>query len=156
VRFPFRALPAAGGSTHATRPVVDVWLEGLEATGLACLLDSGAMATRFSAELAEIAGIDLTAAPFETISVAGHTVGARVTRVTLSLRDATTRHDWDAAVWFCDPWPFGFQLLGLEGFFRHFRVKIAGYPEWVECEPEDGSAPLSHIATSRGARCSRP
>jgi hypothetical protein len=140
VRFPFRELPAAGGATHTTRPVVDVWLEGLEATGLACLLDSGAMATRFSAELAEIAGIDLAGASAETISVAGHRLIARPVRVGLSLRDATARHDWDAAVWFCDPWPFGFQLLGLEGFFRHFRVTIAGYPEWVECEPDDGSS----------------
>jgi hypothetical protein len=23
---------------------------------------------------------------------------------------------------FCDPWPWGFQLLGQEGFFRYFRV----------------------------------
>jgi hypothetical protein len=121
-------------------------LEGLEATGLACLLDSGAMATRFSAELAEIAGIDLSRAPAETISVAGHRLTARSTRVTLSLRDATARHEWDAAVRFCDPWPFGFQLLGLEGFFRHFRVTIAGYAEWVECEPENGGSPLSHVA----------
>ena len=147
MRFPFRELPtASGGLTR--RPVIDVWLEGLEATALACLLDSGAMATRFSAELAEIAGIDLTGAPPQIISVAGHQLSARSTRVTLSVRDATARHDWDAAVWFCDPWPFAFQLLGLEGFFRHFRVTIAGYPEWVECEPEDGSAPLFHVAAS--------
>ena len=148
MRFPFRALPAASGGAHASRPVIDVWLKGLEATGLACLLDSGAMATRFSAELAEIAGIDLTGASAETISVAGHRLKARSTRVTLSVRDATARHDWDAAVSFCDPWPFGFQLLGLEGFFRHFRVTIAGYPEWVECEPEDGNPPLPHAAGS--------
>jgi hypothetical protein len=146
VRFPFRALPAASGGAVTRRPVVDVWLEGLEVTGLACLLDSGAMATRFSAELAEIAGIDLTGAPEQIIGVAGHQLSARSTRVTLSVRDATARHDWDAAVWFCDPWPFGFQLLGLEGFFRHFRVTFAGYLEWVECEPEDGRSPPSRVA----------
>ena len=140
MRFPFRALPTAGSGTHVTRPVIDVWMEGLEATGLACLPDSGAMATRFSADLAEIAGIDLGDAPVEKIAVAGHIVSARSTRVTLSLREpaGARRHDWDAAVSFCDPWPFDFQLLGLEGFFRHVRVTIAGYAGWVECEPEDG------------------
>ena len=140
MRFPFRELPSAGGGARITRPVVDVWLEGLEATGLACLLDTGAMATRFSAELADIAGVDLTDAPSESISVAGHTLRARPARVTLSLRDPTSHHGWDAAVWFCDPWPFGFQLLGLEGFLRHFQVTIAAYPQWVECEPEPDSS----------------
>jgi hypothetical protein len=45
-------------------------------------------------------------------------------------------HEWDAPVSFCTPWPFGFQLLGLDGFFRHFRVTISAYREWIECRPE--------------------
>ena len=46
------------------------------------------------------------------------------------------QHTWEAPVWFCYPWPFGFQLLGLDGFLRYFRVTISGYEEWVECRPE--------------------
>jgi hypothetical protein len=56
--------------------------------------------------------------------------------VTLRMKAADDEHAWDAAVWFCEPWPFGFQLLGLDGFFRHFRVTISGYSEWVDCRPE--------------------
>jgi hypothetical protein len=39
-------------------------------------------------------------------------------------------------VWFCDPWPFGFQLLGLEGFLQRFRVTLSAYHEWIDCTPE--------------------
>jgi hypothetical protein len=118
------------------RPVVDVWLEGLDLTGLACLLDTGALRTRFSAELAGLAGIELAGAPTERFSVGGQIIEGASARVTLRMKAGDDEHQWDAPVWFCDPWPFAFQLLGLDGFFRHFRVTIAGYPEWVECRPE--------------------
>jgi len=134
MKFRFRELPAAG--SVATRPVVDVWLEGLEVTGLGCLLDTGAMHTRFSADIAEIAGIGFEAEETSRFAVAGRIVEGRPARVGLSLRDAVQRHDWDAIVWFCDPWPFDFQLLGLQGFLRHFRVTVSAYHEWVDCAPE--------------------
>ena len=38
MKFRFRELPAAGGGDLTPRPVIDVWLEGIEHTGLACLL----------------------------------------------------------------------------------------------------------------------
>jgi hypothetical protein len=136
VRFPFRELPAASGGELTPRPVVDVWLEGVEVTGLACLLDSGALRTRFDAELAQIAGIPLDDAPVERFAVGGQVIEGRPARVRLSLRAEGDSYDWEAPVWFCEPWPFAFQLLGLDGFFRHLRVTIAAYPEWVECQPE--------------------
>jgi hypothetical protein len=136
LRFPFRELPAAAGGDLTPRPVVDVWLEGLDLTGLACLLDTGALKTRFSAELAEIAGVDLRDAPMERFAVGGQVVEGATARVTLRLRTGGEEHEWDAPVSFCTPWPFGFQLLGLDGFFRHLRVTISGYREWVDCRPE--------------------
>jgi hypothetical protein len=45
-------------------------------------------------------------------------------------------HRYDAPVWFCDPWPLGFGLLGQEGFFRFFRVTICAAEGWLECEAE--------------------
>ena len=136
MRFPFRELPAAAGGELTPRPVVDVWLEGIELTPLACLVDTGALRTRFSAELAEIAGIDLSGAPTERFAVGGSAVEGAAARVMLRMERAGEERAWDAAVWFCDPWPFGFQLLGLDGFMRQFRVTISGYEEWIECEPE--------------------
>lgn len=136
MRFPFRELPSPGGGDLTPRPVVDVWLEGLDLTGLSCLLDTGALRTRFSAELAEIAGIDLSDAPTERFAVGGQVVDGATVRVTLRMKAADEEHHWDAPVSFCSPWPFGFQLLGLDGFFRHFRVTISGYAEWVDCRPE--------------------
>ena len=59
MRFPFRALPAASGGELTPRPVVDIALEGLPAAPMECLLDTGALLTRMSAELARLAGIEL-------------------------------------------------------------------------------------------------
>jgi len=42
----------------------------------------------------------------------------------------------DAAVWFCDPWPAPFGLLGLEGSFRCFRVTICAAEGWLDVVPE--------------------
>ena len=136
MRFPFRELPGPGGGDLTPRPVVDVWLEGLDLTGVACLFDTGALRTRFSADLAEIAGIDLSEAPTERFAVGGHVVDGATVTVTLRMKAVAEEHEWDAPVSFCRPWPFAFQLLGLDGFFRHFRVTISGYGEWVECKPE--------------------
>lgn len=44
----------------------------------------------------------------------------RLATVQLTLDETT----WDAPVWFCDPWPLAFQLLGQEGFFRWFDVRV--------------------------------
>jgi Aspartyl protease len=131
VRFAFRQLPAATGGLLTPRPVVDVWMEGIDVAPLGCLVDSGALRTRFSRELAEIAGIEPDDSAAERLALAGQVVTAAPARTTLRLGE----HAWDAAVWFCDPWPFSFQLLGLDGFLRHFRVTLAAYEEWLDCEP---------------------
>ncbi len=139
MRFPFRELPAAGGGDLTPRPVVDVWLEGMEQAPIACLVDTGALRTRLPADLADIAGIDLGHAPRERVALAGTTVDAAPARVSLRLETphANKQWEWDAPVWFCDPWPFAFGLLGLDGFLRHFRITVSAYHEWLECRAED-------------------
>lgn len=135
MRIPFRALPAATGGILTPRPVVDIALEGLEAAPIGCLLDSGALRTRMSAELAPLAGIELTGALTEPFYVGGTpTVGA-LARVNLSMTDGTDEFTWDAPVWFCDPWPHPFGLAGLEGFLQHFIVTIRTYDEYLDIEP---------------------
>jgi hypothetical protein len=138
MRFPFRALPAATGGILTPRPVVDIALEGLEAAPMGCLLDSGALRTRMSAELAPLAGIELTGTLTERFYLGGlETVGS-LARVNLTVTDGTEEFTWDAPVWFCDPWPHPFGLAGLEGFLQHFIVTIRADNEYLDVEPNPG------------------
>lgn len=132
MRYPFLELPGTGPEA-LTRPALPVQLEDLELAPLVCLLDTGASANRFGVEMAELTGISL-AAPLARAEFA---VGGIVTAAACVRADLTVAgHRYDAPVWFCDPWPFGFGLLGLDGFFRFFRVTISAAEEWLECEPE--------------------
>jgi hypothetical protein len=138
VRFEFRSFPAASGGLLTPRPIVDIVLEGLEAAPIACLLDTGALRTRLSKEFAELAGIDLADTVTETVPVGGARTTCSYAPVRLTVTDGSDEHSWEAAVWFCDPWPYGFGLLGLEGFLHHFRVTISAYDEYVELVPATG------------------
>ena len=86
---------------------------------------------------AELAGIPLDS-PLATddLLVAGLRTTGRCVRVELTVAS----HRFDAPVWFCDPWPFGFGLLGQEGFFRFFRVTVCAAHDWVELVQEPAAA----------------
>ena len=43
---------------------------------------------------------------------------------------------YNAPITFCDPWPFGFNLLGQEGFLRFFRLELCAAEYWLTVEPE--------------------
>jgi hypothetical protein len=103
---------------------------------MTCLLDTGALRTRMSSEIASIAGIELPGDLTEEFYIGGvKTVGA-MARINLTVSDGTDEFSWDAPVWFCDPWPHAFGLAGLEGFFHHFLVTIHAYDGYLEIEPE--------------------
>ena len=135
MRFPFREIPDPLGSTLRPRPIVDVVVEGLELAPQACLLDSGASATRLGGHVAELIGLDLDGAPQTRIAVGGALVTGRSADVALEVGDGRSHHRWTAPVWFCEPWRPAFGLLGLTGFFDQFEVTIAAYEEWVELRP---------------------
>ena len=82
---------------------------------------------------AAVRQIDLTDAPMDRVAVRGLTTTARYGRATLAVAGLR----YDAPVTFCDPWPFGFGLLGQEGFLRSFRVTLCAKEFWLEVEPED-------------------
>ena len=68
-----------------------------------CLLDTGALRTRISAELAPLAGVELGDAPTEEFFVGGlKSVGA-LARVNLTVTDGNEEFSWDAPVWFVIP-----------------------------------------------------
>jgi hypothetical protein len=130
VRFDFVELP--GFSHGLPRPAIPVQLEDLDVAPQRCLVDTGSVANRFASWLADAAGIDLTEARSETVAIAGLRTTARHSRVDLTVAG----HRYDAPVTFCDPWPFGFGVLGQEGFLRFFRVTLCARDFWLDVEAE--------------------
>ena len=106
------------------------------AAPIACLLDTGALRTRMSAELAPLAGIELPGDPTEELLIGGLKTVGTLARVSLTVTDDTDEFSWDAPIWFCDPWPYPFGLAGLDGFLHHFLVTIHAYNGYVGTEPE--------------------
>ncbi|MGH2830501.1 MAG: retropepsin-like aspartic protease [Actinomycetota bacterium] len=131
--FRFKELP--GTSQDYLRPAVPVTVEGIARAPQLCLLDTGALRNRFGAWVADAAGIDLTAVEAERVAVGGFVATARPSAVQLTLGDVT----WETSVWFCDPWPLAFQLLGQEGFFRWFDVRMRAAVYEIEVNPEAGT-----------------
>jgi hypothetical protein len=130
VKFPFKELP--GTSRDYLRPAVPVTVEGMPRAPQLCLLDTGALHNRFAAWTAEAAGIDLTGADHQRVALGGFVTTARQVPVRMTLGDAT----WEAPVWFCDPWPLAFHILGQEGFFRWFNVRLRTAVYEIEITPE--------------------
>ena len=79
--------------------------------------------------------MDLSGAPAERFAVGGFATEGVCAHLELGL----DRWRFEAPVWFCDPWPLAFSLLGQEGFLRYFRMTICAAQGWLECEPEEGA-----------------
>jgi hypothetical protein len=129
LRFPFLELP---GEPRIQRPVLPIVIERLAAAPQLCLVDTGALRNCLPADVAGAAGVPIGDAPVERVAVGGTVTTARVARVDLGLAGWTI----DAPVWFCDPWPFPFGLLGQEGFLRYFHVELCAAEGWLDCRPE--------------------
>ena len=95
MRFSFRDLADLGIGDATPRPVIDIWLGGLERSPLASLVDTGALGTRMALELAEVAGVDLEAGAERRFWLAGYQITGTNARVSLAVRTADERHDWD-------------------------------------------------------------
>lgn len=130
MKFAYKELPDTG--QEYLRPVLPIVVEGRDLFPHYCLLDTGALHNRFGAWVAKDAGVDLTDAEERIIALGGFTTSAREAIVRLSLDD----YAWEAPVWFCDPWPLNFQLLGQEGFFKWFDVRLRTAVYEIEITPE--------------------
>lgn len=71
-------------------------------------------------------------APEERVAIGGILTTAAFARVELRLGEMR----FDAPVWFCDPWPFAFNVLGQEGFLRYVHVELCTAEGWLELVPE--------------------
>jgi hypothetical protein len=131
VRHPFQALP---GQVGRARPVIDLVVEGLELAPQACLLDTGAADIRMGEHVAELAGVELNEGVSAEVVVGGLRTSGRGATVQLELRQGRQSHVWRPTIYFCDPWPWAFGLLGLSGL-DPFLVTINAYEEWCELKP---------------------
>ena len=112
--IPFRGLPGTTG--FVPRPVVDVAIAHDSRAAVVALCDTGALHNRFAAWVADLIGLDLGDVEGEAIGVGGQHLIARTAPVTLRIGE----FEWEAPVSLCEPWPWGYQLPGHEGFFRWF------------------------------------
>lgn len=109
---------------------------GLEGAPQLCLVDTGVLRNVFGRWIAEAAGIELDAVSTERLAVGGLVTDAAVARVDLVVGGAR----FDAPVWFCDPWPFSFNLLGQEDFLRLFHLELCAAEGWLELVAEPHAA----------------
>jgi hypothetical protein len=115
------------GVGAARRPLLDVHLDADRLVPHTCLVDSGALGVRLSAELAHVAGIELPARPSgPDLRIAGVRHQVRSAAVPLSCTVDGRVLRWQAQVTFCDPWPHPFGILGLHGFLDRFDVDLRG------------------------------
>lgn len=125
----YRDLPHDAGDRP--RPLLDLTVGDVEDVRVRCLVDSGAQNTLFPRWVADLAAVDLVGAPVRNLAVAAAPVTAAFVPIRLTVDD----HTWEAEVGFCDPWPYGWGLLGQISFFRYFTVTFRAADQQFEVEP---------------------
>lgn len=130
MKHAFQALP---GLIGRARPVVDLVVEGLELAPQTCLVDTGATEIRMGHHVADLAGV-ATGDVIEEIIVGGLRTTGRAATVQLEIRLELASHIWSPTVFFCNPWPWAFGLLGISGL-DPFVLTINAYEEWSELVP---------------------
>ncbi len=114
--------------------MVDLVVEGLELAPQACLMDTGASDVRMGKHVADLAGIELDATLSHEIVIGGLRTTGQAASVQLELRQGAESYVWSPTIFFCEPWPWAFGLLGIAGL-DPFRVTVDCYEEWVELRP---------------------
>ena len=129
---PFRGLPGDPG--FVPRPVLDVLVIQERTAMVLALCDTGALQNRFATWIADEIGLDLRSIEPEAIGIGGQHLLSRPAIVTMTVGAET----WEAPVSFCEPWPWSYQLLGQEGFFRWFEVLVRAADRELELTPVTG------------------
>ncbi len=114
--IPYTELPDAAGGRP--RPLLDVSVSDMDDVLVPCLVDSGALHTLVPRWVADAAGINVEHAKTRALAIAGTGTQAAFVATRLTAAD----HTWEAEVGFCQPWPYGWGLLGQLSFFRFFTV----------------------------------
>lgn len=130
--YGFRGLPPVPDPTP--RPVLDVGIAHDDTVTVTALCDTGALHNRFGTWVADVIGLDLDGIEPVALGVGGQPMVSRTATVRLRLGEV----EWDAPVGFCEPWPWPYQLLGQEGFFRWFEVVIRAADREMDITPIAG------------------
>jgi hypothetical protein len=117
-----------------SRPVIPFSFAKLPRTDVLGLVDSGANRVRVSDEFTTDLGVDLSGAPETTFFIGGQPYVERT--VPVSLRIGKTGYTWKANVSFVTEWGYSFQILGMQGFFDQFTVRIDSRKELVALTPQ--------------------
>lgn len=126
---PYTDLPDVAGGQP--RPLLDVLVGDMDDAAVPCLVDSGALNTLIPSWIARAAGVNLERASRRHLAVAGAGTTAAFVTILLTAADFA----WEAEVGFCDPWPYGWGLLGQASFFRYFTVTFRAADLEFELEP---------------------
>lgn len=84
--------------------------------------------------VARLAGVELDESLTQEVAVGGLQATGLAATVQLELRQGRQSHSWSPTVYFCDPWPWAFGLLGLAGL-DPFLLTMDSYEEWSELLP---------------------
>ena len=129
---PYTELPDEVGGWP--RPLLDVAVADMDDVVVPCLVDSGALHTLLPQWVAEVSGTSLEAAA----DARDLDVAAMATRaIFVPIRLTAAGFTWQAEVGFCDPWPYGWGLLGQLSFFRFFTVAFRAADFTFEVESVD-------------------
>jgi hypothetical protein len=128
MRYPFQVLPGES----KPRPVVSFAFANRPRTRLLGLVDSGAHGTRIGREWADELDIDLSGIDAQPFLIGGRLLSARKAPVTLMV----DRHRFATEVSFVDNWTFPHNVLGLEGFFDRFVVRIDAADQELKLAPK--------------------
>jgi hypothetical protein len=121
-------IPALGGATVISRPILAVSLTGPAGSRLRDgLLDTGADESIFDPSVAPLIGVDLSQAIEREVNLVGRgRIRCRYAPVQLRITDGIAEtYEWDTIVGFA-PFPVLRGLLGFAGFLQFFDASFRG------------------------------
>lgn len=124
--FPYRQITA-----KIRRPIIPVILSSGETfTFSGALIDSGADYCIFSLEIAQILGISLSSKSVDFLGLGREVVKGNWGRVNIKIGGSS----YMLRAIFADIPDFGYAVLGQQGFFDHFDVKLSYRKQTIEIE----------------------
>ena len=115
-------------SSSGKRPITDFSLDQSPRWKFTALIDSGSSRSWIDSRIAEALEIDLGDQAQSTIGLGGGKHTYRLARVGLRIE----RYRWVSEVGFIDNWNYDHQILGLQGIFDFFDVRIDPNEEFTD------------------------
>ena len=127
MEFQFGPLP----NRRELRPVVTFTFPKLPQASVLGLIDSGAVGTRISADYADALDLDITNSEPIRFIAGGGSYDAFPATIPITVAG----HTRDTRVHFVRGWPHSYALLGIEGFFENYIVRIDATKRLTQLRP---------------------